>query len=570
MKKFLNITLAAALLVLLLSSCSERKNVEDKTRMISFGSFSRAVISSNTIPFSDDLYWFYTAEKKDGGFNTGETLSQIPVDKSLSKGYINKSVGPFSYGGWTFTLYGYADLKKDDKDNPKAEGKDLIYSGSKVEVINAESNVISVTVKYENKKGEDGYLTGSDITFITSSTSGDISKASMKVRPDGSESVVYEADLEKTEGKFGFERVALEDGVYVVSFTLYDNTEAQNIVGRVDGKYVLILSGRNTVLSGTITEETDYVGFEIAVNQPGEGEYEEINGKYFVSNIQQLKNALNDSSNSKKNIVLTSNITSKEEISVSGDVTINLNNNGLFYSGNASLFALNPDSSFGLQNGSAIYTGSSPASSLVGMTDGGKVSLDSVTVEAFSSGIDSGLHTKDDFTSKVDITLKSSTFKSMKKVVSSEKTGNLTVTACRFLDIDYAAIYLNQCLDGGSVNIRSSEFMDSGKSIGSIFISIRTSEDNASFEDGRNQAVSGFSSVEINGCTFAGEGRKFVVLGSNEGMANPSSITDALASGFILADTEFLVGADESDVFEDGTGSSSVYKYNKETGKIGR
>ena len=53
-------------------------------------------------------------------------------------------------------------------------------------------------------------------------------------------------------------------------------------------------------------------------------------------------------------------------------------------------------------------------------------------------------------------------------------------------------------------------------------------------------------------------------------MANPSSITDALASGFILADTEFLVGADESDVFEDGTGSSSVYKYNKETGKIGR
>ena len=121
MKKLLTISLLTLAMVLLVVSCSAENNtVEDELAVISFDAsenVTRSLTRTNSVFNASELYWYYTAEKKDStGLTTGQTgtsgvLTKTAVNSTtadnnttVNKGL--KPVGPFSYGEWEFVLYG--------------------------------------------------------------------------------------------------------------------------------------------------------------------------------------------------------------------------------------------------------------------------------------------------------------------------------------------------------------------------------------------------------------------------------------------------------------------------------
>lgn len=544
MKKRLYIMFAVlAAMMVILTSCSIDNGSSDRTVMISFGnSGARELTSSNQIPLSNDLYWFYTAEKKDGGYSTGTKSTQAPVDDTHAAGYADKQVGPFSYGVWEFRLYGYASLNSDNT------GKDLIYSGINSNVtLSAESTTVPVTVSYQNQTGQSGYLQIDDVTFLTESASGTIDSATVTIIRDSDSSIVRNnvSLTRSSSGKYSLPSQTLTDGVYRLNFRLLDN--AGNEVGTVNSRYVLILSGRITRVSGTILENTANGSFVITIIEPADDVYEVSGGKRFVSRESQLRKALSDSVSGTNTIILNNNISVSTDLSVTGNVVIDLNGNSLTYSGNGKLFTLGSGASLELRNGS--ITGPGTGATAVFVPAGGTVNLSGMTSDGtFSKVIQSDNYQSDSTSKGTAITLSNSVFAGGSAVLYSEATKSLSVSGCSFTGVT-APIELKQFINGTSVTIGSSEFLNCG----AMKIHLGTA------------GIDGFTSVNITGCTYAGTGNKFVILGSQD---NDASISDALASGFSMTGISYLLDASAQNVFEDGTGSSSPYIYNPATGSI--
>lgn len=508
----------------LVLSCSNNNSFSDKTAMITFGnSSSRELNSSNQIPMSNDLYWYYTAEKMDGGYSTGTALTQTPVKEGVT-GYLNKSVGPFSYGKWKFTLYGYAD----------SNCKDLIYSGVNSDVsIGATNSTVNVTVSYRNESGKDGYLLIENVNFITASTSttASITSATMTITKDGSTEEPIVKNLTKTNNTFSHKKITLKNGVYKLDFQLRDN--AGNEVGTVNGKYVLILSGRVTKVSGSISENTEYGSFNVTIINPADNEYDVSNGKRFVSTFAQLKKALSDSATGTNTIIFNNNISASETLNISGNVVIDLNSNTITNNSSSKLFTISNGTSLIIKNG-----GISSSNNVVEAT-GGSISFDNVSIDG---RLDKVIDAK---TNPTTISLANSEFLNVNYVVFSEKTNQLTINNCRFTNITTRAIELNQKIDGNSISITGSEFINSN----AFKLSVVLSE----------TVTKGFDSISISNNTFAGSGKKFVVLSS--------AISETLANNFSLTNTTLLLGATVNDLFED---QLNEYQYNSSTGEISK
>lgn len=511
----------------LVLSCSNNNSFSDKTAMITFGnSSSRELNSSNQIPMSNDLYWYYTAEKIDGGYSTGTALTQTPVKEGVT-GYLNKSVGPFSYGKWKFTLYGYADSNR----------KDLIYSGVNSDVsIGATNSTVNVTVRYQNESGKDGYLLIEDVNFITASTSttASITSAKMTITRDGASGSLAVKNLTNNNLKFSHEKITLTDGVYKLDFQLRDN--AGNEVGTVNGKYVLILSGRVTKVSGSISENTEYGSFKVTISNPADNEYDVSNGKRFVSTFAQLKKALSDIATGTNTIILNNNIIASETLNISGKVVIDLNSNTITNNSSSKLFAIPEGSSLTIKNG-----GISSSNNVVEAT-GGSISFDNVSIDG---NLDKVIDAK---TNSTTISLANSEFFNVNYVIYSEKTNNLTISNCRFSNIANSAVKLIQKVDGASISITGCEFVNSN----TLNLSIELSE----------TVTKGFNSLSISNNTFAGRGKKFVVLSS--------AISDSLANNFSIRNSQLLLGASANDLFEDQSTEANKYSYNSSTGKISK
>ena len=155
MKKILlGISVLVAVLLVAVS-CNMESKVEDGVGILSFQvseAQAKSLTRTNPELNVDQFYWFYTALKTDGtGLTVGQTTAQVAVD--AGKKGIPSAVGTFSYGDWTFTLYGYADLNSDNS------GKDLAYSGSANLTIKASSgNKLNVTVESKQSADGKGYL----------------------------------------------------------------------------------------------------------------------------------------------------------------------------------------------------------------------------------------------------------------------------------------------------------------------------------------------------------------------------------------------------------------------------
>lgn len=126
MKRNLLITLALlAVGLCLFVSCAPETKVQEEVDGVAYVTFNenaRGLSASYDIEDYEELYWFYTAKKKDNYGTTGATTTWLPVTTSESddipsnnvKGIIAEkglggTIGAFSSGDWKFELKAYAE-----------------------------------------------------------------------------------------------------------------------------------------------------------------------------------------------------------------------------------------------------------------------------------------------------------------------------------------------------------------------------------------------------------------------------------------------------------------------------
>ena len=264
MKKLLSISLTVLLTALLIVSCSPEQKAEDGLALISFSASERTTRSltrTNPQLNADDLYWSYTASKTDStGLTTGTetTPKAVKADKGLS------AVGPFSYGDWSFTLYGYADEARSE----------LAYKGTSEITISKTENTLAVTVESQSS-GKNGYLefpAKGTIALTGTSVAPDYSKYVEKIYiknlDDNTEATAYDkaADTGKTTRTF-----TLKAGSYAVTVSYLDKKDVDENNKAVEGVityatdtiYVTIADYLTTKIAGDISENTGDVEFVV-------------------------------------------------------------------------------------------------------------------------------------------------------------------------------------------------------------------------------------------------------------------------------------------------------------------
>ena len=168
-KTLLILAVLITALACLFTSCSasvEPPKAEEEFGYVTFGNGgSRSLTTEYGIKSYDDLYWYYTAEKKDGFGLTGQSPkndnnSFIPQPVNAIKNEegnvirvnqgLSGEVGPFSQGAWVFTLYAYESLNTDNT------GNNLVYQGTSATIIlkGGETKAVPVSVSLQGAKGK--------------------------------------------------------------------------------------------------------------------------------------------------------------------------------------------------------------------------------------------------------------------------------------------------------------------------------------------------------------------------------------------------------------------------------
>ena len=293
---FTCLVLAAAAICLLVS-CAVQNNVPsdgDGIAYIRFGRDDRAFKADYDIQDYDNLYWFYTAEKTDSYGKVGVTAEETPVtaekDESgtitVNKG-LSGTIGPFSQGGWEFTLKAYAGLTADNK---TPDSSKLVYEND--DAITAtlrggETKSIAAEVK---PAGESGYLKfdgayfkwqdgGSEAPLFKIEAYGIEKKTTYILTNDSSitgDNVFKIALGEYNETAKGYPlKYVLTDGSFTDTFpvavdyytckiTAYINSDVSKPVAYDEAFGFRVYGGATTVVSGDLTEKADsYASFDV-------------------------------------------------------------------------------------------------------------------------------------------------------------------------------------------------------------------------------------------------------------------------------------------------------------------
>ena len=266
MKKLLTITLTVLLAMLIIVSCSpDTQNVEENLAIVSFNADekqTRSLSRTNQVLNPDEYYWYYTAVKADtNGLKSGEKTTETEVKEGQGLSGVN--VGPFSYGKWTFTLYGY-----------KEEKQKLVYKGTATILINQTYNTLPVTVQAQSTAGGEGYLefpakgaipmTGTGVTFDATKFTEEIRIVPTTEITGQSTVTAYDkaADSGKTTRTF-----ILKSGSYSVTVSYLEggtlSEDKSSYTGGYavasDTIYVTVTDYLTTVISGDIEESTGVI-----------------------------------------------------------------------------------------------------------------------------------------------------------------------------------------------------------------------------------------------------------------------------------------------------------------------
>ena len=144
MKRFFLISLTVLVAALLMVACNMDSKLDDGLAILSFQASgdeltSKNLTRTNPVLNPEDLWWSYTANKAEDdktNLTTGSTGETKTAIGNQTQG-LKTSVGPFSYGKWVFTLYGYTGSNR----------AQLAYQGTSTVTISSTKTTISVTVK---------------------------------------------------------------------------------------------------------------------------------------------------------------------------------------------------------------------------------------------------------------------------------------------------------------------------------------------------------------------------------------------------------------------------------------
>ena len=270
MRKLLTILLTALAVALVLVGCSMESKVEDGLALLSFNVnennlTSKSLTRTNPQLKESDFYWYYTAEKIDNiGLETGETSGQVAVQAGV-KGLENVTIGPFSYGLWKFTVYGYAAY-----DGASGPSK-LVYEGSSTLTVNMKSNTLEVTVasKSSGANGTLEFPALGEIAITGTKVSFDVTNFVEKIYikgMDAANSTVEKTVYNSTERSF-----SLASGNYSVTVSYLSGATSDNNGGYTGGMtvatdtiFVTIADYLITKVAGTIQENTGSVVVEVS------------------------------------------------------------------------------------------------------------------------------------------------------------------------------------------------------------------------------------------------------------------------------------------------------------------
>ena len=163
MKRSLFIAIAVLILMALFVGCKAEIADRDELVEVTIDGGARALdISAESISTNPEgLIWYFTAEKKDNFFTTGETrddngaLAKKALKTDAAAGLAG-SLGEFSRGAWLFKFYGY------DKALTDTTAK-LIYSAESETTVGRTALNLTLTLKAESVGKSDIYVDG--VTF---------------------------------------------------------------------------------------------------------------------------------------------------------------------------------------------------------------------------------------------------------------------------------------------------------------------------------------------------------------------------------------------------------------------
>lgn len=289
MKNIFNYFLIAIMALSLFISCSNEMQGEPLA-YVNFGDNSRAIESTNeSLPIVNDLLWKYTAVKTDAGLKTGQTDIKLNVKDDNTPGLSGSQVGPFSIGSWKFTLFGYTKSSKSSETYDK-----LVYQGSKIVSLSANTTTtVSVDIQYAGDETH-GTLKLENLILLDSNgnnVSGGANEAKLVLngnRKDGNStsnvSFEYEIGEDRT---FNSEGNSIEAGIWQFTFTFKDVNG--NVVSNIQSKYILIMGGKTTTLSGDVREYEQKAQFE------ANHYYQQYNDSFWViGNTEVALNATKD------------------------------------------------------------------------------------------------------------------------------------------------------------------------------------------------------------------------------------------------------------------------------------
>ena len=278
-RKVLSILLLALITVTLAVSCSSNidtpaANTEELSYVTFGNGHSRELGTSYTTVDYDELFWFYTATKKDNYGTTGVTTAKTPVSKgdndAPAKG-LSGRVGPFSQGAWNFTLYAYKEASKST----------LVYKSDVVPVILKGGDVKNVPVSVTTQGGtgtlevKDAYFRWLDSTDNPIGQGGGNAKPSIKfslIDKDGvnvANSVSITFEDKDQDGKFYIKNneyiYTIPVGYYTGIVSVYLNgpaTDGTTINNEGTPVYtqsfgVRIYGNATTYISGNMVEGVD-------------------------------------------------------------------------------------------------------------------------------------------------------------------------------------------------------------------------------------------------------------------------------------------------------------------------
>lgn len=316
-KRGLMLTLVAMLLIAALVSCSDPSNneLDGQGKGLAYATFDKTMTKGLSSSYSgyesyDNLYWYYTAVKKDSYGTTGQTkknntdvVVKVPGDNTNHKG-LSGQVGPFSEGDWQFTLYGLSEeLILSETYNENHDGtvesityyttptEGIVYKGETsdtspfINLKKNQTNYIPVTVTPRGKTGKVVlYGSSSDNNFSYSwQNSGEVGNlyltatGTFKAENENSEDdipITFDTKtLVKENGKYyidienmssylkidGSSTVNLPTGIYTITFKVQDTS----------GDYVFaeqtlsfkVMGGLTTVISGDLVEGLSYENY---------------------------------------------------------------------------------------------------------------------------------------------------------------------------------------------------------------------------------------------------------------------------------------------------------------------